>query len=445
MKFDPARFAFFVTVTVLVVGGAFTAGILSEESGNDAARAVTSVRDAVAFAFNQLDEEKNTITRRRPDHFLQPSRHEGSGVTTNAIDNDPSALILIAGFFEDDNGIRLIERTGRILVEWRVSYSDFFPDPVHRPDAPATDWNIDTHGALALPDGSVVFNFEYGGTVALDRCGNTLWTLDRMTHHSIEHASGGGYWTLGRRPPPERGPVHPPFPEPYWEDTILRVSASGDIEEISIPDLFYRSGMEALLTSTGDAITREMSWDKELVHANKVAELPADLADDFPLFEAGDLVISLRKYNLLLVADPNSRRIKWWQIGPWIRQHDPEFLPGGEILVFNNNTYRTKLDTDDFASNIMTVDPVSGETRILYGNRPGERLATVLRGKVEYLGNQRLLITEFEGGRVLETRERRVVWEYVNRFDDDSVAEVTEARLYDRDYFDVSDWSCPAQ
>ena len=34
------------------------------------------------------------------------------------------------------------------------------------------------------------------------------------------------------------------------------------------------------------------------------------------------------------------------------------------------------------------------------------------------------------------------VWEYVNRYDDKLVAEVTGARRYSADYFDVKNWSC---
>ncbi len=56
-----------------------------------------------------------------------------------------------------------------------------------------------------------------------------------------------------------------------------------------------------------------------------------------------------------------------------------------------------------------------------------------------------LLITEFEGGRVLETDTTgQVVWEYINRYKQDEVAELTEARVYPANYFNVMNWSCEA-
>src|SRR5262245_18004033 len=94
--------------------------------------------------------------------------------------------------------------------------------------APATDWNIDTHGVVALPDGSMVFNFEWGGLVKLDRCGHLQWSVHRQTHHSVERAEGGGFWVPGRRLVTKGNPF-PPYDPPFQEDTILRVSDEGRI------------------------------------------------------------------------------------------------------------------------------------------------------------------------------------------------------------------------
>jgi hypothetical protein len=70
-------------------------------------------------------------------------------------------------------------------------------------------------------------------------------------------------------------------------------------------------------------------------------------------------------------------------------------------------------------------------------------MLTVIRGKLELTDAGGLLITEFEGGRVFETDAGgQIVWEYINRYDEDEVAEISEARLYAPEYFDVPDWTC---
>jgi hypothetical protein len=81
---------------------------------------------------------------------------------------------------------------------------------------------------------------------------------------------------------------------------------------------------------------------------------------------------------------------------------------------------------------------------VLYGGRPGQELLTVIRGKIQFTPRGGLLITEAQGGHVREVDAAdRVVWEYVNRYSDEEVAELDEARLYPAAYFDVGDWSCP--
>jgi hypothetical protein len=401
----------------------------------------------------QVYEESRTLTGIKPEHFLQPARYDGEGVTVNDAPEDRKELILLSGFFGETNELRLIRRDGSIVARWPVRFSEIFPDASHLRRPPATDWNIDTHGALILPDGSVVFNFERGGSVKLDRCGDVIWTLSHETHHSVELAADGGYWAPGRRYlSRETESPFPPFETPIKEDTILKISEDGQVlAEISVPQIFYDNHLEALLTSSGHSFETGMAWDSEIVHLNKIDELTSDIADDFPLFEAGDLALSIRALNIIMVVDPGTGAVKWWRIGPWVRQHDPEFRSGGTIVVFNNNAYRTAFgagsDKSDISiprvSNIVEIDPVSDDYQIIYGSKKGQEMLSVIRGKLELTPRGGLLVTEFEGGRVFETNAAGdLIWEYINRFSSEEVAEITEARLYPESYFAVSDWSC---
>jgi hypothetical protein len=275
----------------------------------------------------------------------------------------------------------------------------------------------------------------------------------RQTHHSVERAEGGGFWVPGRRVVVGESPYRP-FETPFQEDTILRISDEGRIlSEFSVPKIFYDHGMEAVLTATGSPFTNGMEWDQEIVHLNKIDELTSDIAGDFPMFAAGDLALSIRELNLVMVVDKAVETVKWWRIGPWVRQHDPQFRRGGTILVFNNNIYETIFGPGDQQtpvtapriSNIVEIDPASGESRVVYGGKRSQELLTVVRGKVESTPRGGLLIVETEGGRVLETApDGRVVWQYINRYSQEKVGEITTGRLYSSAYFDVKDWSCAA-
>ncbi len=450
-RFDIAKLLFYAVTICVVIGVPFAYGLYSAHKQNAVYETVSELTSSTLESLHITAEEASTLTKIRPKHFLQPARYEGHGVTINIVP-DGDEFIFMAGFFDGDNGLRLIKRDGTVIARWQVRFFDIFADADHATYPPATDWNVDTDGALILPDGSVVFNFEYAGLVKLDRCGQVVWSLAKSTHHSVEAAEGGGFWVPGRQHLTEGTSPFPPFSMPILADTIMKISEDGEVlAEFLVPELFYDNGLEALLTATGESFWPLLEGDHEILHLNKIEELTSDIADDFPMFEAGDLMLSLRTRNLILVMAPDTRKIKWWKIGPWFRQHDPEFRAGGIIRIFNNNIYRdvwepeaeVTLPSVERVSNIIEVDPVSNEYNVIYGGKEGQEMLTVIRGKHEVTANGGLLITEFEGGRVFETDSAgRTIWEYVNRYDADDVAEITEARVYPASYFSVADWVC---
>lgn len=452
-RFDLSKIMFYIVLTAAALGGSFYFGLYSAAENTKVYQEINALKEKIFSSSELVAEESATLTKIHPDHFVQPSRYEGEGVTINAAEANQDDLILMAGFFKDDNQLRLIRRDGSLVAKWPVRFYDIFESNKHIREPPATNWNADTHGSLILPDGSVVFNFEYCGLVKLDRCGNLVWRLERETHHSVERAEKGGYWVPGRRyHSKETQTPFPPFDTPFKEDTILHVSEDGKVlKEISVPEIFYKNRMESLITASGHWYDLNFGWDREILHLNKIVELSSDLAADFPMFKAGDLALSIRESNLVMVIDPATQKIKWWRIGPWLRQHDPEFNAGGTISIFNNNCYRTAygysgkdrspLDAPRI-SNIMKINPATDEFQVIYGDKTGQEMLSIIRGKHDPTAVGGLFITEFEGGRVFETdQEGNIIWEYINRYSRDEVAEISEARVYPKSYFTVADWA----
>ena len=404
-----------------------------------------SVFKFVQNSIQEVVSELPTLTKSSPDHYLQPAVRAGDGVIVNDPAADQSDLIFLSGFFDGNPGLRLMWRNGEIVAKWPTVFSEIFANADHVRKPPETDWNIDIHGSVMLPDGSVVFNFEYGGLVKLNRCGAVEWALPRITHHSVVRAEGGGFWVPGRRlyGPGEPSPF-PPFMTPFREDTLLKISEDGAVlMEISVPEIFYKNGLEATLT------VRE--FDSEIVHLNKIAELSSAKAGRFPMFNAGALALSFRKMNMLMVIDPESLEVLWQQTGPWLRQHDPIFAPDGRLTLFNNNLYAIDMNYPDPTtipriSNIMAVDPETGEVEVIYGAKIGQDLLSRIRGKVRPTVSGGLLITEFEGGRVFEVdAQSNVIWEYIDRYGEDEVAEISGARIYPAGYLANMNWSCGLQ
>ncbi|MGL4279410.1 MAG: arylsulfotransferase family protein, partial [Albidovulum sp.] len=353
MPKDLDRKVFIGASALLLTGAIFAAGYYSAVSRNIVYRGVKKITTTVDTI---RSDWQNLLPGGEPVHFLQPARLPGDGVTINTRPDD-GKLIMIAGYFDDDNQVRLIRRDGTVVAKWPVRMLDLFPDLSFTRLPPATNHNIDIHGALINPDGSLVFNFDYGGTTKLSRCGDVLWTLPAETHHSVERSEKGGYWipTRGYIDPPDYG-VFYPLTHPtkkvgfFLYDKIAKVSEDGKIlSEKSVPEILFDNGLAPVLTAIGSSYTHSSTPTAELTHVNKIAELPAAYAAQFPQFEAGDLMLSLRTHNLIFVVDPDTWKVKWHSTGPWVRQHDPEFAPDGTILVFNNNAYRLSLTEDSVA------------------------------------------------------------------------------------------------
>lgn len=396
--------------------------------------------DALEFTIDSVEQvmaERGTLLGTRPTEFLEPVRYAGTGVTVNTHDASVAPLTLLTGLFEGDNQVRLIRADGTVIRKWPVRFFDFFPDPVHIAPAanrPASNWNAAVHGAHLLPDGSVVMNFTYKGTVKLDRCGRTQWVLPRMTHHSVEPSIDGSLWIPSARYIEDRTRF-PFLAPPYVEDTLLRISPAGEVlTEISVPEIMFRNNLQGLLfwrNATGD-----------MTHVNDVEELQPQMAAAFPMFAPGDLLVSMRKQHVVFVVDPATLTVKWYQAGPWLGQHDPDFTTSGTILVFNNNEDGTPAGSRFGGASIVEIEPATRKVTFRYGGQPQQRMYTHERGKLQQFDGK-LLVTEASAGRAFEVDARgTIVWEFINRYDEQNAALITEATRYPADYFTVKDWSC---
>lgn len=437
---DIARYVSLICLGFLVVWGIFMAGLYSAYKEN----ALYRLAFSTGHTLKTLIEEIPNLTGTRPTHFVLPNRYDGDGVTVNTHSGNTD-LVMLSGFFGDNNGFRLIQRDGTVVASWEISVSRLFPTAqsfCRMP--PVTDWNALTHGVVAQPDGSVIFSFESCGMAKLDRCGNVEWTTaPDVTHHSPTLAENGDILIAGGEyiePGTEGHPVVFPFREPYWEDLIFRYTPEGErIQSVPMTTMFLDNGLLAFLTATNEH-SQFVSGEP---HMNEVSELSSALAGDFPMFEAGDLLLSMRDMNAIFVTDPTGTVAKWWHVGPWLRQHDPDFQPGGRITVFDNHTDNTPDGSRLGGSRIYEIDVASGETRVLYGGRPDQHFYTPERGTHQVLADGSIMVTETMAGRAFQvTPDGEITWEYVNRWDADRLLLINEATVYPSDHFTVGNWQC---
>lgn len=317
---------------------------------------------------------------------------------------------------------KIVDMDGRELHRWDVDWFEIWPDAEHIPwRKPKSRPGASIHGAYLTPEGDLIFNFEYLGLVRLARDGHVVWKLPYQTHHSIFVDDDGTLWVSGQIDHIKPKPGFPNYKPNFVEYTVLKVSTDGEIlREISLFDVLKDNGLYGLLTmQPTDQLSTTVSDDS--LHLNDVEVFSRHMEEGF--FRHGDIMVSLRNINGILVLTPEGR-VKYSSIGKYVRQHDPDFVDGNTISVFDNNNIT---GAPNPSSRIVLEHVPSGETEVVFEGTEAVPFFTDIMGKNQWLPNGNLLITETRGGRAFElTPQGEMVWDYHNIVGDNMLGIIDE-------------------
>jgi len=403
----------------------------------------------LAPIFGQAVEQARALNPFRLPVYLGPRVHEREGVVRSAGAEDEDegrGLTLISSAWEETSwkpALRLVDSNGSVLHEWIVDPARVLPRTEF---TGLTRRDLDIQGSHLFENGDVLVNVEYTGMLRMDACGEVLWTLMRGNHHSIARAGDGSFWVPGVT---ELGPARseafpggfPGLEQPIFKDLILKVGGDGEVvSEIGVLDVLYQNDLERYIPRAG------VTGREDVTHLNDVEPLPDSIADEYPLFDAGDLLLSLRNLDLVLVLDPGSRRVEWVAYGAFHRQHDPDFLGDGWIGIFDNNSDGTDRGTMAGGSRVVALQPTTDSVEVLFPTSDSVSFYTPYRGKWQMLPNGHMMLVEAVAGRLVEAApDGTVVWEwYAPTYEGSHVPEVADGRRYFLDRSVVESWPCSA-
>jgi hypothetical protein len=150
----------------------------------------------------------------------------------------------------------------------------------------------------------------------------------------------------------------------------------------------------------------------DALHTNSVHVITDDEARNFPHGKPGQLLMSFREPSAVGVVDLDQEKLIWAIRGYWQAQHDPQILPNGNILLFDN---RGNFNKPEGRSRALEFNPSSMAIVWQYTGTKESPLESDIRSYTQRLPNGNTLITESNPGRILEvTPDREIVWEYVN-------------------------------
>lgn len=246
-------------------------------------------------------------------------------------------------------------------------------------------------------------------------------------HHDVEKTATGNTLIVAREEVPReirQTAREPERREMLYADVIQEVSPAKDVvwewHQYEHLDIDLCCKVPAPLDWWAGAENNTLvDW----THTNTVQALPENRWFDAgdKRFKPGNILMSLRQVDLVLIVDRESKQIVWTHTGDYqgglSGQHDSHMiekgLPGeGNIIIFDNGASPTANLAHCGCSFVLEVDPTTEKTVWVYDKR--EQFHSNFTSSCQRLPNGNTFVLEAAHKRLFEvTPEGEIVWEHV--------------------------------
>jgi hypothetical protein len=173
------------------------------------------------------------------------------------------------------------------------------------------------------------------------------------------------------------------------------------------------SVLDALIASPYARMVNMVAWytEGDYTHTNAIDLVDEQAAARISGVRGNQVLLSMRELGAIGLLDLDREVFTWALRGPWVGQHDPDLLPNGNMLLFDNYGHYGP----GGISRVIEFDPKTLELVWSYTGDATRPFESKLRSGQERLANGNTLVTESDGGRLFEvTRDGAIVWEYIN-------------------------------
>ena len=395
--------AFIIAVaTILFIGGSLATAV-GVTPGPQITRAYEGGKAFYAKLFHHDDVFASDLWHAARTNKLGVSVNDperaSNGVTLYTSGHEPSAY--------------LISMDGEVLHKWHRPFSEVWNEgaAVKRPQP---DTHVYMRKALVDGNGDLLVIYEgagdtpYGyGLAKLDKDSNVIWSYLQAVHHDFDIAPDGRIFVLTHEIIDAPLPQLDHLASPRLDDFVVILSPSGEeLQKIPLLDVVDRSDY------------RQLFWEissfalADPLHTNSVHVITEEESRRFTFGRAGQLLVSFREPSAIGVVDLDEGKLVWAAKGYWTGQHDPHILENGNILLFDN---RGNFRKPEGRSRVIEFNPNTMELVWQYTGTEESPLESDIRSYSQRLANGNTLITESNGGRILEVNaDREIVWEYIN-------------------------------
>lgn len=291
----------------------------------------------------------------------------------------------------------LIDMDGRFVHKWSCELG--ITNPTLLPNGSLI--------TLAMPSQSVEgqrgLNGQSAACYELDWDSHITWRYDDpWIHHDYERLPNGNTLIVKWMDLPKslvgkvKGGYHAEDDDPksMLADAVIEVTPDGEIVKTWKSWHHFDPRTE---------VTGPFYHRKEWSHCNSISLAPN-----------GDWLMSFRKFDTIMQVNPKSGKIRWkWGDGVTIAsQHDAKYATESTITIFDNGCFRR---SGMQFSRVLEIDAKTKEILWEYADDPPFSFFTLMGGSADVLPNGNVLICETSKGQFFEvTRDKKVVWEYIN-------------------------------
>lgn len=405
-KADRAGFIAFILAIAFI---AFVSGALIVLSQSFPYRYLNDAYKAGHAALTQLTEtDLYTET-----HLWRQARRPERGVTVHDAQGAFEGLTLYTS--GDGSYANLMDMQGKVVHRWSLPYHAIWKEsPAGR--KPRPEDRIYWDKVRLLPNGDLVVvitadnDTPWGyGLIRIDRDSRLVWAYQGAAHHDVQVIPDGRVVTLTHDFTEADIPGLKGLERPWLDDylVVLDLKTGKQLNKLSLARAFLDSRFaEPLYQTPSYAIG-------DPLHANSVHVLDDRQTAAFAPAKGrpGQVLISLRNISTVALVDPQLGAVTWASTGPWLVQHDARVLANGNFTLFDNAANYREANI----SRVLEVNPSTHEVVWSYEGNDEQPLESYVRSSAETLPNGNRMITESDGGRLLEvTREGTIVWEFIN-------------------------------
>ena len=291
----------------------------------------------------------------------------------------------------------LIDMEGRVVHAWENAMGISNPELL-------PNGNLLTYaGPKPEMRGQRGLNGMAASIYEMDWDGNIVWRYDEpWLHHDYQRLKNGNTLMYKWVPMPK--------------STVKRVKGGYHAED---DDPTHMLGDVVIEVTPENEIVKEWkSWEHFDVKTEVICPFDHRLewghANSMSLTPKGDWLLSFRCISTIMEVSAGTGKIKWRWSGTTSHQHDVKYATGDTITIFDNGVHRQR--GMDF-SRAIEINAKTKDIVWEYTDNPPFSFYTFMGGGVDVLPNNNVLICETAKGQFFEvTRDKKVVWEYINPF-----------------------------